>query len=147
MASCQDFKDLSEDHLTTAEHLINAKDWAGAGYMLGYVLEFSLKAVVCKTLNLQSYPESGGNEKVHSFFKSHNFDQLIMISGLTDLFQSRGTSEDQQAWSEFTTPYLGEWTSMRYSKEWRRDFTEEKVKKLHIALKSLIKTINDKNRW
>jgi len=151
MATYSDFKDLAAQHLKTAKCLIKAQDWPGAAYMLGYVLEFALKAAICKTLNLVSYPESTAQEKVYSFFKAHNFDQLIMISGAIDLFDTRGSANAQQNWSDFTSSFLGEWTGMRYNKDIRKQFDENKVKKLYNNLidkpDGILATLEDNKRW
>ena len=119
---------------------------------LGYVLEFALKAAICKTLNLVTYPDSyNKSEKVYNFFKAHNLDQLWMVSGLLDLFDSRGSSDAQQNWSDFTGSFLGEWTGMRYDKELRKQFDENKVKKLYNNLvdksDGILEVIERNNRW
>lgn len=150
MPNIKDFKELAKQHLKTAETLMDAKDWAGSAYMMGYVLEFILKASACKSLNLVSYPETHNNEKVYSFFKAHNFDQLQMISGVIDLFDARGSANAQQNWSDFTAYYLGDWTGMRYNKDIRKQFSEKVVKKLYTNLydgkDSIIKVIEKKKR-
>ena len=152
MANCEDFKELAEQHRKTAEILMKAGDNPGAAYMLGYVLEFALKAAACKTLHLLTYPESGGNEKISSFFKAHNHDQLIMIAGLWDLFDAnRGTAAAQRNWSNFTSAYLGEWTRMRYDKDLRKQFDKKKVKSLYNSLigapDGIIPIIDKNKRW
>lgn len=151
MANRDDLKELAQQHLKTAEILIRARDYAGAAYMLGYVLEFALKSAACKTLNLVSYPESGSNERISSFFKAHNFDQLIMISGLTDLFDFRGSAGASRNWSDFTGMFLGEWPRMRYDLPFRKQFNEKTLKKLYNNLTDSnngILTVIEKNkRW
>lgn len=151
MANRDDFKKLAKQHLKTAEILMDAEDWAGSAYMMGYVLEFALKAMICKTLNLVSYPEGHSNEKVHGFFKSHNFDQLIVVSGASDLFDYRGTTDAQRNWSDFTARYLGEWPNMRYNKDIRNQFKKKVIKDLHNNLiekdGGILSVISDNKRW
>lgn len=151
MVNNEDLKELSKQHLKTAEALIKAQDWPGAAYMLGYVLEFLLKAATCKTLNLLVYPESHAVEKIHGFFRTHNFDQLLMVSGTSDLFDiSRGEPEVQQHWSDFTSKYLGDWPGMRYNKDTRKQFTKITVNALYKNLvsdkKSIIKILDKEKR-
>ncbi len=148
MATLQDFEELAEQHLNTAIILMTAKDWCGAAYMMGYVLEFTLKGEACKSLNFEYYPETHNSDKVVSFFKTHYFDQLIMISGVSNLFDTRGTPEAQQNWSDFTASYLGEWPTMRYNKDIRRQFDKTKVESLYYILTNdkdgIMKVIKDK---
>lgn len=154
MPNNNDFKELAEQHLKTAEILMKARDWSGAAYMLGYVLEFALKAASCKALNFVVYPDSysgSGSEKVYSFFKAHNFDQLLIVSGLSDLFDTRGSKDAQRNWSDFTGPFLGDWTSMRYNKERRKQFDEDIVRDLHDNLTNkadgILAVIDNNKRW
>lgn len=152
MASPKDLKDLAYQHLKTAECLMRAEDWSGAAYMLGYVLEFALKSAVCRTLNLLAYPSGETHsERVIGFFKVHNFDQLQIISGTTDLFDSRGSKDAQRNWGDFTAYYLGEWPSMRYNKEGLKQFNKKVVNKIHNGLTSkrdgILMVLEKENRW
>jgi hypothetical protein len=102
--------------LKSSEILIEAKDWDGAGYLSGHVLECALKAAVCKTLNLLVYPEYTKNEKTDGYFMTHKFDQLLIASGLESIFSSRGPIEAFQYWSDFTKEYPSDWPAMRYDR-------------------------------
>ena len=53
--------------------LFKAGDYDTAGYLIGYVVECSLKAMICKKLKLSQYPDSGHH---HDVFSSHNLDRL-----------------------------------------------------------------------
>jgi hypothetical protein len=90
MANGVGLKEIALARLETTEVLIEAKDWDGAGYMLGHVLECALKAVICKTLNLVEYPEYTKNEKTDGYFMTHKFDQLLIASGMENIFSPRG---------------------------------------------------------
>jgi hypothetical protein len=48
-------------------------------YLCGYVIEFALKARICKSLEIDEYPASG---KLKSAYAVHDFDQLLLLSGL-----------------------------------------------------------------
>jgi hypothetical protein len=106
-------------------------DWEGAAYMLGYVLECALKAAVCKTLCLNGYP-SDRKKDIH--FMTHNFDQLLVLSGMSSVFSGNGVLEEIQSWSEFTKEFLGDWPAMRYSLDHMQKFDEVKVRALHAHL-------------
>lgn len=137
MTTREDLNDLANQNLKSADILISAGDWLCAAYMLGYVLEFTLKACACKSLNHNYYPDTGYSDRVHSYFKTHVYDQLLMISGIVDLVGPDSKNlEVKQNWDDFTGMYLGEWTNMRYNKDKAKEFTEEKVFKLRNQLMS-----------
>lgn len=148
MANCDDLKRISEARLKTAEILINAQDWEGAAYMMGYVLECALKAVVCKTLHLQSYPDKA--DDISKFFKTHKFDPLLILSGLQDTFNTGAPIAVWQSWSEFTGEYPGDWPAMRYNAP-GLTWNEVKVKKMYTNLidpvHGIITQIKLKRRW
>lgn len=139
-------RDLSKIRLKTVRILIEAEDWDAAGYMMGYVLEYALKAAVCRTLRLPHYP-SGGADKSH--FWTHKFDRLLTVSGLQDLF---GSGEAfHYVWSEFTKHYEGEWTMKRYDMGY---WKEKTVKELYTHLtdtsdanEGILSVIKRKKRW
>ena len=148
MASCKELKELTRSRLQSARTLMNAQDWEAAAYMMGYVLETLLKSASCKALHLEQYPDdrSKHQEKVLSFFMTHNFDQLLYISGLSDVFNSSFFS-----WAQFTTSYLGDWPRMRYDVKVLKQFDEIKVNQLYDYLykadDSIIKTVQKMRRW
>ena len=132
---------------------MDAGDWHGAAYMLPYALECALKAVICKTLNLTTYPDNEESEKmkVRSFFTTHLFVQLLVVSGLQDIFSPTGIKEPYQYWSDFTLEYAGNWPEMRYNRERMQQFDEAKVKDLYSKLvdpvHGILVMIENKNRW
>jgi len=56
----------------------------GAQYLLGYVIEFSLKARVCRILDIEEYPDLKD-------FKTHKLDKLLNLSGLEKKFYAAKT--------------------------------------------------------
>lgn len=76
-----DLKEVVKTKLKAAKILFNAGDYTTSGYLLGYVVECSLKAVICKKLKLAIYPDSG---KHFDVFASHDFDRLLMLSGYSE---------------------------------------------------------------
>lgn len=151
MATHQDFKDIAKKRLKTAEILMSYQEWGMAAYILGFVLECVLKASACKALNLAVYPEieKTKNQQIVNYFRTHNFDMLLVVSGTSDIF---GLSrEGASSWSGFTQEYtkIGKWTDIRY--EVLNQFDENLVKSLYKFLtekpSGIISLIETKNRW
>lgn len=151
MANLKDLKSVSQLRIKTVELLIGGKDWDSAAYMMGYTLECALKAVICKTLHLISYPENTRKNIVDSYFMTHKFDQLLTPSGMEDIFSSRGHKDLFRNWSEFTKEYPDDWPAMRYDRQRQKQFDEAKVKKLYNNLtekpRGILTIINSQKRW
>ena len=132
MAGHKDLKEIAKKRLNAVKILINANDWETAAYLMGLTLECALKAATCKTLKLQSYPANTRKKEIDSYFMTHKFDQLLVVSGLSEVFSLNGEPDEFKNWSEFTIEYPGDWPSMRYdqSKIW----DESKVKRLYDNL-------------
>jgi len=148
MADSKQLKLIAKARLRSVEFLMKAKDWDGAVYMMGYVLECALKASVCKTLRLSEYPE---NRKTDGHFMTHNLDQLLVLSGMSDLFNISAPVVIFQNWSEFTQEFQGDWPAMRYNYNRLQSFDEIKTKKLHNNLidgpNGILSVITKKKRW
>lgn len=149
MADCAQLKLISKARLKSAEVLMKAEDWDGATYMMGYVLECSLKSCVCKSLRLSKYPES---RKTDSHFMTHNFDQLVVLSGMSDIFNISIVPTDIfQNWSDFTKEFPGDWPAMRYDINRQQLFNDIKTKKLYNCLtdkpNGILSVIKNKKRW
>ena len=132
MANFGDFKKLTKARLNTVKILMKANDWNSAAYMMGYALECSLKATVCKTLKLSVYPEYTKRENIDKYFMTHSFQQLLIVSGLSNIFSLDGPAKAFQNWSDFTNEYKDRWTEMRYEVEEKWD--SDRVKKLYKYL-------------
>jgi len=132
MTNQTDLRAIARNRLKTAKTLITSRDWDGAGLMMGYALECALKAAICKTLHLTSYPERTGKEH-DNFFLTHNFDRLLRLSGLENLFGVNGIGGG--VWSNFTQDYHGEWIAMRYE---TTKFDETRVRVLYNCLTAKI---------
>jgi len=78
LATRKELQQLAKLRLAEAEHLYAKKLYDGAVYLSGYVIEFALKARICKLLKLQDYPS-----EMSGLFKTHNFDVLKLLAGLT----------------------------------------------------------------
>jgi hypothetical protein len=121
-----------------------------AAYLMGLVLECVLKAASCKSLKLSIYPEPGTAYKhetaVH--FRTHNFEQLLVVSGLSDIFGILGVGSS--SWSEFIQEYQGKnYTDIRYDAV--PTFNKNKVMRMRKYLTDkphgIITLVKSKKRW
>jgi len=151
MANTSDLKQICLARAKSAKTLIDAGDWDGAAYMMAYSLEVALKAASCVALRLDAYPERTSNKQIDSCFMSHKFDQLLVISGLTDLFNITGSPQAFRNWSDFVQEFQGEWVNMRYNPQILANFDKIKVERLYQNLvedkESIINTIDGNKRW
>jgi hypothetical protein len=151
MASGLELKKFTKSRIKTVRTLVTAEDWDAAAYMMGYVLETALKAAACKALHLTGYPERTRIKHIDNCFMTHKFDQLLTVSGLSDIFTVAGLPGPSTNWSEFVQSYPGEWTNMRYDPNTIIQFDKPVVERLFQNLisdnESIIKTIQSKSRW
>lgn len=147
-----DWRTLFDQKIKTVQELIKAKQWVPAGEYMGYALECALKAVTCKTLGKDTYPplrlNAETNEKKNKItrpFMVHEFDYLLIFSGLTPLFK------EHFAWNEFSKRYSGAWSERRYDIDIENYYTENVVLELYNFLyddkDSIIKTIDRAKKW
>lgn len=151
LANQKELRRLSRARIKTVKTLIKGKDWDAAAYMMGYVLELALKAAACRALHLKHYPANTNNKNIDGCFQSHKFDQLLVVSGLSDVFSIDAPEKVAANWSLFVQEYPGDWPAMRYNPEVITTIDEAKVNTLYDYLfrdgESIIKTITDKRRW
>ena len=79
MPTRQELQELARVRLREAEHLYRAGLYDGCVYLCGYVVEFALKARICRVLRLEKYPDAG---KFSALFKNHDFELLRRLAGL-----------------------------------------------------------------
>jgi HEPN domain-containing protein len=91
-----DLKTLAKLRLQEAEHLYKEGLYDGCVYLCGYVVEFALKARICKVLGLSDYPEDLKG------FKTHNFDELKVIAGLKEIITIAKNTALFNNWSTAT---------------------------------------------
>lgn len=149
MASREELKTIYRARVKSAEILIAGGDADGAVQMMGLALECALKASACEALGIINYPETHDDGEVPKFFKSHKFERLLLISGMTETFSAAGDSDVLDNWSKFVAAYPGEWVSMRYNEKYSYDNTiaEELYKYLYSDSKSILKAIAEKRSW
>ena len=107
MPTRNELKELARLRLREAETLFQAGLYDGAIYLCGYVIEFALKARICKVLDIPDYPSSG---RLKSAYAVHDFDQLLLLSGLKNKLNAAPV-ELYANWS-ITTPWTPE---LRYA--------------------------------
>lgn len=145
--SGKDWRALSKQKKLLAERLIKNEEWVLAAEQMGYSLECALKAVCCKTLKISGYPPVKNTTNTEmKFFRTHEFDSLLIFSGLSYLFGANSL-----AWGNFVTYYAGNWPEMRYELNAKHKFTETKVTELYSLLydgdESIIGKIVRKRKW
>lgn len=146
-----ELKNKSLARLKTVEILMEAEDWEMAAYILGYVVEYALKAVTCKTLQLEYYPELAIIKKDIDikYFQTHNFEELLLVSGLDPILGARGESESWRNWGEFTLVYKGNWTTMRYDTggTWDKDSMEKLYTNVTVPINGILSEIRRRRKW
>ncbi len=75
-----EFQELTRARLDDVRALYAAGRYDAAAYMCGYVVEFSLKACICRHLRLSEYPPAGGD--LRRAFMTHSFRDLLLLAGL-----------------------------------------------------------------
>ncbi len=137
--------------LKTVDILIKAEDWEMAAYVLGYVVEYALKSVTCKTLGLEFYPELAVLKKEIDIqhFQTHNFEELLLVSGLDRILGSRGESESWRNWGDFTLVYKGNWTKMRYDmgSHWDKSSVEKLYTNVTVPINGILSEIKRRKKW
>lgn len=76
-----DFKKLVDLRMKEAKLLLSNNEWDGAYYLVGYAVEFALKArIVAQLMNSDYYPD----KKLAENFYKHDLTLLRKMSGLED---------------------------------------------------------------
>jgi hypothetical protein len=127
-------KQITEARIKSFINLMETEDWFWAAYTMAMTLECALKVMVCKTLDLQTYPQRPEKPKIINFFWTHEFEQLLILSGLTRTLKSTEMPEIFQNWSDFVNEFPGPWTTIKYDYERQQKFDRIKVERLHKNL-------------
>lgn len=91
MKGQSDIEDLALLKLQEAECLLANKFFDGAYYLAGYVVELLLKAKICKTVDVSDFFlfNKSKNQEVYKPYKSHDYEQLLLLSGLYSKFKTQ----------------------------------------------------------
>ncbi|XYB96848.1 hypothetical protein ACSTKF_19590 [Vibrio parahaemolyticus] len=87
----EDLKKLVEIRLTEANTLLKAKNYHGAYYLAGYVLECAVKVCITNQVNAFDFPNKQLATKSHS----HNLSDLITVAGLKQKLQEQEQENDE----------------------------------------------------
>ncbi len=96
------FKEIAQSRLRAGKLLIDSGDYTLAIDIMGFGLECALKSCICKLLILKKYPDLSKDRKVQGVFKTHNFDLLLILSGLSSEIKISGDEDLYYNWSETT---------------------------------------------
>ena len=73
--------------LRDAEVLFNNGQYDGAAYLCGYAVEFALKARICDTLNIMTYPDHIAG------LKTHKLETLLLLTGQESAIKQHAFSD------------------------------------------------------
>jgi uncharacterized protein (UPF0332 family) len=82
MNSRKEIQKIALKKLKDAEQLYKMGCYDNAFYLAGYCIELSLKARICKNMDIDNLFMTAHVKN----FKTHEFDVLLMFSGLTEKF-------------------------------------------------------------
>lgn len=148
-------REIAKKRVKTVSSLIEIKDFECAAYIMGLTGEIALKAVISKRLRLSEYPPSTTTDNQQKYLKTHNHQELIVLSGLNEVFAATSGTPEAQNWSDYTTHYKGDWIGrLRYNElpmSGSIKLTDDEVLHLYDVLikdtNSIINYIKKKNLW
>src|SRR3972149_4461813 len=106
MATYKELKEVSHARLKTVKTLMAVNDWDMAGYLMGYVFESALKAAICRNIKIKKNPDNIKHDKMRNFFVTHDFETLLTVSGMIDIFKlKKRPKRVLDNWSHFTIYY------------------------------------------
>lgn len=91
MENSQEIRDLANRRIEEAKVLVANNYFEGAVYIAGYAIELTLKAKICDLLDIPNLFNFGNNDIKATYirgYKSHDLEQLILLSGLRNKFQT-----------------------------------------------------------
>jgi len=89
MQTVQEIKDIADSRIQEATLLHNNGFYDASIYLAGYSIELILKAKICQILDIPDFfhQNSGINRGLSRGFKTHDLEDLIVLSGLKNKFQ------------------------------------------------------------
>lgn len=96
MPAVPQLQQLSQQRLDEADDLLRINRVDAAFYLAGYAIEMALKAAICKTLDQPDFYKPDRTlkgsrlvqDKVLREFKTHNYNDLLVLSGLSNKLDS-----------------------------------------------------------
>lgn len=81
MNTAQDILNLANKRLLEAQCLLSSYCPEGAYYLAGYVVELTLKAHICKLLDIDDFYASTHVRRMSGVYFTHDLNQLLTLSG------------------------------------------------------------------
>ena len=119
----QDFQQIATIRLRETNALLKARQYSGAYYLGGYVVECALKACIAKQTRRYDFPDKDRVNKSYT----HKFSDLIKLLEMTKDLDVKIKSDPifEKHWN----------TASRWSEQSRYDrFTEAQARELHEAI-------------
>jgi len=88
MITRSDLTKTARAHLRDAGILYRRGSYDGASYLCGYAVEIALKARICRTLRWTGFPSTPGEFQNVKSVQTHNFEALLLFTGLEDRIKS-----------------------------------------------------------
>ena len=87
---------MAVEKLKEAKILLRNRKIDTAHYLAGYVLEFSLKAAVCRHLDIDDFFDTKTyvtDDRLHKGYKTHSYKDLIVLAGLYKKIEDHKVNE------------------------------------------------------
>ena len=80
----QDFKDIAHTRLRESKALLASRNYSGAYYLAGYVIECALKACIAKQTKRFEFPDK---KKIQDSY-THDLGKLLDLAGLKSVLEA-----------------------------------------------------------
>ena len=81
MTTAREILNLADKRLHEAQCLLSNNCPEGAYYLAGYVVELTLKAHICKLLDMDDFYASTHVRRMSGVYFTHDLNQLLTLSG------------------------------------------------------------------
>jgi HEPN domain-containing protein len=81
MIKVGELDNIAKARIQDAKVLLAAGRFDGATYLCGYAVEVGLKARICRVLNWDEFPSTGGKFQAYRSFQTHELGVLLRLSG------------------------------------------------------------------
>lgn len=88
-----EFKKLAKIRLKEAEALLATKNYSGAYYLFGYVIECGLKACIAKQTKRYEFPD----KNIANLVWTHDLEKLVNSAGLKSSLDLKSTNNNDFA--------------------------------------------------
>jgi hypothetical protein len=99
MIDVAELRKMARARLTNAKALFKAHRYDAASHLVGYSVELALKARICKSLKWNTFPETEGEFRGLTSFKTHRLAILLQLSARKEAIETQVYTE----WSAVAT--------------------------------------------